>query len=60
MKTVPSRKVVLGMLVLGICLGFLLNLAYHEPGSWHGFVFGVLGGLFGVFLYSRLNPPDAP
>jgi len=48
------------MLVLGICLGFLLNLAYHEPGSWHGFVFGVLGGLFGVFLYSRLNPPDAP
>jgi hypothetical protein len=29
--------------VFGIGLGFLLNVAYHEPWAWHGFVFGFLG-----------------
>jgi hypothetical protein len=60
MKSVPSKKLVLGALAFGVGLGFLLNIAYHEPWSWHGFVFGVLGGLFGLFLYTRLDPPGEP
>jgi hypothetical protein len=53
-------KVVLGMIVVGIGLGFLRNIAYHEPWSWEGFVLGMLGGVFGLFLYTRLDPPDEP
>jgi hypothetical protein len=43
MKTVPSKKLVLGALAFGVGLGFLLNIAYHEPWSWHGFVFAFSG-----------------
>jgi hypothetical protein len=59
-KSVPSKRVVLGMLAFGIGLGFLNNIAYGEPWAWHGFFFGVLGGVFGLFLYTQLDPPDEP
>jgi hypothetical protein len=51
-------KVVLGLLAVGIFFGFLRNLAYHEPWSWVGFALGLLAGLFGLFLYSRLDTPN--
>jgi H+/Cl- antiporter ClcA len=56
MKSVSSKKVALGMLAFGIGLGFLLNIAYHEDvWSWSGIVLGFLGGVFGLFLYARLD-----
>jgi hypothetical protein len=48
------------MLTVGLGGGFALNIAHHEPWAWDGFFFGVLGGLFGVFLYSRLGRREKP